>query len=136
VTAPRVLAIDLATVGAAAWTAGALGKLDTMHFDLRERAGVTKAQQAKSHGALFASLHTMVTDLIDAADPEVVAIEKDFGRGYSVLVMLGGLRAIAELAAAERGIRCITDIDASTARTLAGVGGGSTSTGRGPSRTL
>ncbi|WP_264048938.1 hypothetical protein [Methylobacterium flocculans] len=39
---------------------------------------------------------------------------------------MGGLRAIAELAAAERGIRCITDLDASTARALAGVGGGAT----------
>lgn len=126
-TAPRILAIDLATVGAAAWTVGGLGKVETLHFDLLARAGLTKAKQARSHGAIFAALHGLVTDLIDAADPEVVAIEKDYGRGYPVLVMLGGLRAIAELAAAERGVRCITDIDASTARSLAGVGGGSTS---------
>lgn len=122
----RILALDLATVGAAAWTVGELVRVDTLHFDLRERAGITKAKQAGAHGALFVALHALVTDLIDLADPEVIAVEKDTGRGYGPLVMLGGLRAIAKLAAAERGIRCITDRDASTARSLAGVGGGAT----------
>lgn len=126
-TAPRILAIDLATVGAAAWTGSELGRVDTLHFDLLARAGIPMSKRAKSHGAIFAALHTLVADLIATAKPDVVAIEKDYGRGYPVLVMLGGLRAVAELAAAQAGIRCITDIDASTARSLAGVGGGSTS---------
>lgn len=125
--ATRILAIDLATVGAAAWTAGELGGLDTLHFDLRARAGLTLKKRAAGHGAIFAQLHTLVLDLIDLTKPEVVAIEKDTGRGYGTLVMLGGLRGVAELACAQRGGRCITDIDASTARSLAGVGGGSTS---------
>lgn len=125
--ATRILALDLATIGAAAWTAGELGGIGTLHFDLLARAGLTVKKRAAGHGAIFAQLHTLVLDLIDLAQPEVVAIEKDTGRGYATLVMLGGLRGVAELACAQRGVRCITDIDASTARSLAGVGGGSTS---------
>lgn len=120
----RILALDYASVGAAAWTAQP--RVQTRHFDFCELAGIPKSRQAQHHDAIFKAAYDTVVDLIDVAEPDVIAVEKDFGRGYNTVVMFGGFRAVVLLAAKERGIRCISDIDASTARYLAGVGGGST----------
>ncbi|WP_262265506.1 crossover junction endodeoxyribonuclease RuvC [Microvirga yunnanensis] len=120
----RILALDYASVGAAAWTAQP--RVQTRHFDFCQIAGVPKSKQAQSHDAIFKAAFDTVIDLIDEAQPDVIAVEKDTGRGYNTIVMFGGFRGMVLLAARERGIRVISDIDASTARYLAGVGGGST----------
>lgn len=121
----RILALDLARVMGAYWT-DATGAAQRHNCDLGDLAQVPTAKRAASHGLLFGALEGVLFDLILRASPDVIAVEDDTGRNKKVAEMLSGYRAIVHLMAAKRGIRVIDDMNASDARKLAGVPGGST----------
>lgn len=126
---PRILAFDLATFAGVAWRDD-FGSIITRAMDLREMAGIKKSQAAREHSKLFAALYRLIGDLM--VDMELVgkidvfSIEDDTGRNKATSALLAGYRAIVHLKAAHLGIRVVDDLDASQARKLAGVGGGST----------
>ena len=125
----RVLAFDLATFAGVAWC-GDCGEIWTRAIDLREMAGIKKSHAAREHSKLFAALYRLIGDLMIEMELvgriDVFSIEDDTGRNKATSALLAGYRAIVHLKAAHLGIRVVDDIDASQARKLAGVGGGST----------
>lgn len=125
----RILAFDLATFAGVAWRDD-FGSIITRAIDLRDMAGIKKSHAAREHSKLFAALYRLIGDLMTDMELvgkiDVFSIEDDTGRNKATSALLAGYRAIVHLKAAHLGIRVVDDRDASQARKLAGVGGGST----------
>lgn len=112
----RILALDLATRSGASVDATD-GSVMTAWSDFS--AGLKKPV----HGQLYEACETFVTALIDEHQPDLVVVEEQTYRGKGSR-LLGGFKAIVQLACARRNVRCIDDISASKARELALGNGG------------
>lgn len=112
----RILALDLATRTGASVDA-ADGTIVTSWRDLS--TGLRKP----AHGDLYAACDAFVSALIDEHQPEIVVAEEQIYRGKGSR-LLGGYKAVVQLACARRQVRFIDDLNASKARELALGNGG------------
>ena len=105
----RIVALDLARVGAAAWRDGS--NICTRHFVLApERAPIEEKA---------ANLLAILEPLILEIRPDVVTVEDDKKRGRATTAALRSYHTVAMLAAQKVGARIRVDVSASRARLCA-----------------